>query len=429
MSFKKTYCVFFILFLIILTCVGCGKSQKNNQNQEKEIKSEKIATLESYEDNAAYWYEPTKMSFGEDVVVRIDSDYIKYIDPQSGENIYACSRTNCTHNTKECQANFGEGCEYACIYEKKLYVIIYDEETKRLVGYESNIDGSERKEKFKIESDGRDITDAFCANGQAYFNVNNIYIVEMDENQYSSEEILYDAERQKNTIYGIEFKTGKVAKLIDFPTMSSSLVSRMYYEKGALFVEHYYREKSLMTLADYVDDDLESFQAIESAFWEKYDQNKYNEVLGVGCKQYVYLLREGKLKEVTKDFLFDAGIKHGNSEKIIFGGIVNKKEATYVYDIKNDTVIEINQWPYVDIYVDGRYIYAIQEGKKIKYFEFDGEKSTSINELSAKICSGYIAENETYIFYENEQDEDENIYSISKKDFWEGKDEGVIINK
>ena len=429
MYWKKTIITFISLLSIALMYTGCNNDKEVKKEQNKNINIGTLAGKNEYEDEAVNWYAEKRLFLGDNVVVKIDGEYIKYIDPKVGDSVYACSRGNCNHNTKDCQAYFGKGCVYSCQDNNTLYVIQYNNEERTLVGYKCNTDGSGRTQIFEMESGEVSITDAFMANHQIYFNVKHRYVVDMDKNKYTDEEILYDSDREQNTIYGLDLESETIVKLIEFPTMSSSLVSRMFYAKGTLFVEHYYREKSLMTLADYVDEKLDSFQAIESAFLDKYDMNKYNEVLGFGCKQYVYNLKNGETKEVNEDFLQDAAINYANDEKIIFGGVVNKEAGLYEYDIKKDKVISVcNGAVQATAYIDNKLVCSIGNEKDEKYFVFDEDKQKLVEKrnLSEEICLGYIAEKSGYIFYENVNGD---TLAISKKDFWNGKGNGVIIDK
>ncbi len=77
-------------------------------------------------------------------------------------------------------------------------------------------------------------------------------------------------------------------------------------------------------------------------------------------------------------------------------------------------------------YIDGKIIYTISDSQNsFKYNEING-KSEKLSNLNRNVVTEYIGENSKYIFY---LDEEENLCSINKNDFWRGVDNTILLKK
>lgn len=114
MNSKKIIITAISLSLTIAMFAGCSKEKEAQTSQNREVYTGRLAVKEEYEDTAVCWEAEKNLSLGADVVVKIDGEYIKYINPKTAASAYACSRSNCDHKSEKCQAYFGGGCLYAC---------------------------------------------------------------------------------------------------------------------------------------------------------------------------------------------------------------------------------------------------------------------------------------------------------------------------
>ena len=150
----------------------------------------------------------------------------------------------------------------------------------------------------------------------------------------------------------------------------------MYYDAGYLFIERYYREKSLLALSDYLDEKYDSYQAMESAFLSKYSEREYFQALGYNDKTYVYSLKNGDISELklNSELLQDASISYGNNKFVLFVGTVNSQNGKYCYDIESNQIKEINLSVGDVRYIDGKIIYTISDSQNsFKYNEINGK--------------------------------------------------------
>lgn len=422
-----------VLFLCAIICFsGCDKKEKSETKKiSGNITIGQLDSKDVYEKKAIQWDMTNMVSYGDEAVVELEDGYIKYRDPKTADSIYACSKNNCKHNDSQCQAYFEESCQSAFVYEGYLYVLVKTD-NNRMEVYKANTDGSSREiicginlEKINGSSY---VEYSYMANHQIYVDVVETYYLDKNENYKNDEEYLYNAERKKNIVYGFDCKSGNASVLIEFPEAYDDVIARMYYDAGYLFIERYYREKSLLALSDYLDEKYDSYQAMESAFLSKYSEREYFQALGYNDKTYVYSLKNGDISELklNSELLQDASISYGNNKFVLFVGTVNSQNGKYCYDIESNQIKEINLSVGDVRYIDGKIIYTISDSQNsFKYNEING-KSEKLSNLNRNVVTEYIGENSKYIFY---LDEEENLCSINKNDFWRGVDNTILLKK
>lgn len=425
--------IILLFFLCIIICFsGCDKKAENKTKKiNGDITIGQIDCRNTYDKKAIQWDMNNMMAYGDEAVVELDDGYIKYKDPKTADSIYACSKNNCKHNDSQCQAHFDESCQSAFVYEGYLYAVVKTDDNKMEV-YKANTDGSDRKVMSSIkleEIDGSSYIEySFMANNQIYVDVVETYYIDNKDDYKNDEEYMYNAERKKNVIYGFDCESGNANVLIEFQEAYDDVIARMFYDAGYIFIERYYREKSLLALSDYLDEEYDSYQAMESAFLSKYSEEEYFNALGYNDKTYVYSLENGNISELklNSNLLQDASISYGNSKFVLFVGAVKNQNGKYYYDIKSNKIRKIDLNAGDVRYIDENIIYTISDSQNTGRYNESNGKSEKISNLNRNIVTEYVGENSKYIFY---QDEEESLYSISKNDFWKGKDNTVLLKK
>ena len=130
--------------------------------------------------------------------------------------------------------------------------------------------------------------------------------------------------------------------------------------------------------------------------------------------------------KLNSELLQDASISYGNNKFVLFVGTVNSQNGKYCYDIESNQIKEINLSVGDVRYIDGKIIYTISDSQNsFKYNEING-KSEKLSNLNRNVVTEYIGENSKYIFY---LDEEENLCSINKNDFWRGVDNTILLKK
>lgn len=332
--------------------------------------------------------------YGDDGVLYIEDNMLKFIDVESGNEAYVCSNINCEHESnEECQARVA-GYNEACLMDDEyIYVLgTYSESEYKVQTvdlYRENRDGTNRKLLYTFENAGT-VIEALLDDGVIYFYCMNGLMEDMNESGVAISKATY-------SVFGYYDLNTKEAVCecseCDYDMEEgTSMIYQIYYGQDRIY---YCARQSL------VDDT--SMNDIVCC----YDKN-------TGEHNILYEMSDDEIMTIISDE--GAVIKNTKTKELTF------------YDYNNERVVIDTGKEYgVGFFDDGSIYYITYLGNgSAEWIKYDmstlAKRSMGVIEnLQYESCSG------DYIWLcENEHDEYGGItatckYRILKKDFVQGK--------
>lgn len=145
-------------------------------------------------------------------------DNLMYIDYATGKQVYLCSKANCAHNDSGCTSYIQvEGAQGLFTYQEKLYRLsnAYSADDQIVPGlFESELDGSNQKNIYQLESGRSWLRDFVLGNGIIYADV--MVMEEIESNGVVSS----GWDDSKSHILAIDLNTGEATDVYDLTDQS-----------------------------------------------------------------------------------------------------------------------------------------------------------------------------------------------------------------
>lgn len=323
-SFVRIFCVFFIMLL-----AGCKKEASVVKKSKFDDSKQCLQFLRSAESDEGIYY-----------VENVDSgEVIKYIDRSSLKETVLCSKVNCKHNSKSCQA-FAEELDFmqGIIYrDGKIYLLLSckdgENETRSQRIYQMEKDGSNKKLIHEFKN-----TPVPSMGGCLYKNYFFVsaQVMEMEEDgsggsSGASSILMYNLDTKEETVVLDGYKENNTLKVMAGAKGNSVYIAeRNLYERGNCR----FREYDLLT----------------------------------GEIQDFYTTEEENIQEITGDILY---LQEKAEKKI------------YTYNVKTQEKKEFLSWDddIAEIYIGDSYIGFVKEeenseGETLywhKWYDFEEE--------------------------------------------------------
>lgn len=360
----KKYCIH-ILLVIILFCTGCSTS---NENQTA---AQNIPTVSSIlSDESLYKYTADESqnywgSNGNNYIKKVENGYyyiyedlLYYFDKTSETSTVVCSSLDCSHNTSDCSAYFGDygdlrqygyntmGFE---IYDNNIYIIGYEmNEVCDFYLYRVNLDGSEREK--------------ICY----------LYSAEKDEDGYFS--YGYTLTMHNGCFYGTVDQEngwaclGRISADGEITTISDYSDKEYFY----IGIVRCYGNYVYYNVSSYSDEDY----------------NDYNSDL------YRYNIDTEETELVIEDFFFSEGYLLIDEENILYLNSDNEFNIININTEDKTTVLEWNEEYCNGFSYDGIYIYIIDMSSDVCIYDTAG------NFVDKITCGTCLFGDSEYLFVE-----------------------------
>ena len=333
---KNTPVIIVIALLMILALVAIilfGKSDGSSPNGSGVVDPNTL-TKAGYNDYYA--------AIGEAAWFYYDGHLVKYYDPALKKSFVLCSRSNCLHNDKNCEAwfgndVFGESAIAGVAAEGNYVYVMSTGETdgsfdrERPVNYQIiRIDPSDGTRKVIAEFNNKMYDKP--GDGKEYlvnFDCGNVYVcngILWFRTQYMSTpgETMDDADVRWTQNIGVDLSTGKTINLgsRDYEcrilTMGSGYVTYVHdeYDDTVLSREEFY---DLLTEKGSVEYNGSTY----NDYTDYLNAVKRNN--GATCKYYLYHLNDGTTEELFESktvqvpALYDPSVLIQESQKTVFG--------------------------------------------------------------------------------------------------------------
>ncbi len=366
---RKTILVFSIVFLII---INAGCTNKTIQTSKQTILNTSPIRLSKY-------------SSIENGIYNVKGDLIYFFDEKAKKNVVLCNKPNCKHNNKDCSAFCTEIVNMIATYKNKLYII-----------------GSDKK-KF---IDALYVCDLNGLNKKKISVLNEKYV----ENENYSPSIQY-AYIYKNYIYISSFlEYSDVASTTEFS--GGNVISRINLDTGKeeqlYFTEE---ENTVVALLGMDDDNLYFFESSFNLKDNLQDLSNYH------IKMFEYDIKSKDKKLLFKDNAYSKDIRGFFDNKVYY--INTKTQKQYSYDIEKKEFKEDFTVVNLDTYKNIMFVLE-KESLVIK------DRNTLITKHN-KIVKKYkpniqFISSNGYVVYLTEKGKEPKRFYISKKDFFDNKD-------
>lgn len=348
----------------------------------------------SYKTSYSSHYILGEYCYGDDGVLYIENNMLKFIDTESGKEAYVCSNINCEHESnEECQARVS-GYNEACLMDDEyIYVLgTYSENEYKFQTvdlYRENRDGTNRKLLYTFENAGT-VSEALLDEGVIYFYCINSLMEDMNE----SEVVISKATYSVFGYYDLNTKEAvcECSECNYDMEDGTSQIYQIYYGQDRI----YYCAAQSFADETFMNDIVCC-----------YDKN-------TGEHNILYEMNDDEIMTIMSDE--GAVIKNTKTNELIF------------YDYNNEHVVIDAGKEYGGGFFDDGSIYYITylDNLTSEWIKYDMSTLTKrsmgfIENLQYESCSG------DYIWLcENEHDEYGGItatckYRILKKDFVQGK--------
>ena len=368
-------------------------------------------------------------AIGEDAWFYFDSHLIKYYDPYKKKSFILCSRSNCLHVNKECDAWFGNdddgGSAIVGVAAEGNYVYVMSSgemdrffDKDRPVSYQIiRIDPSDGTRKVIAEFSNSIY--AKPGDGKEYlshFDSGNVYIcngILWLKTQWMSTpgETIADAGQQWSQNIGVDLNTGKTINIgsrdyeCNILTMGSGYVTYVHdeYDDTVLSREKFYNQLTEKGSVEFGGSTYNDYTAYLNAV-------KKNS--GVTSKYYLYHLNDGTTEELFESKTVPVHLMRDSS-------IVNQESKKVVFGSYNDLLL-IKEWLPDN---NGEYsqkhfrasLYNIKDGSSEQFFETENGHipSTMIDGLNGILADGSV------IIYQYSKDgakTEDWVYNVETKE-------------
>ena len=325
---------------------------------------------------------------------------LTYYDFSSDETYPFCSNVNCSHEDDSCDAWFDSMVFGPAIYEGKVYLFSYDNDSGDWLFLSMDPDGTNRKNIVRLSGD--DFSCDSILLYRAWYDDESVIFV-VDCFSWETEEDFY-------TLAEVDLMDGQLEMLSTIEIDNGVLT----YENGVFFLSRGEWNESLMTETEFYESNGSS--ADYSEYYSEWYNTQYQVVyylLDTGTGETTDLLivpGSDGVAEWDYDHLADEGIYYGTSGNILYGINLSKQSITTVYESENQISMECA--------ADGNvfFLQLDDEREETLANSYLDIETGQVTDLDGRISGyGWIYDSTNQYFI---GDADQGYFCILKEDFY-----------